>query len=234
MTARILLILLSLLYISSSFVVGQTIFLREDFKNLNNWEPVHFPKIKKHSAYEAISENGKTYLKAASDASASGLVYKKTFNIYDHPRLRWRWRVDHVYDKGNTREKSGDDYPLRIYVMFQYDSAKAGLPDRVFYGSAKVLYGQYPPHSTLNYVWASREEEEGIITSPYTDRAKIIILQKGKKKLSMWVEESVTILEDYQKAFGQSPPNMASIAIMNDSDNTGGKSVSYIDFIEVE
>jgi hypothetical protein len=29
------------------------------------------------------------------------------------------------------------------------------------------------------------------------------------------------------------PPPIASLAIMNDSDNTGEKSVSYVDFMEV-
>jgi len=52
-------------------------------------------------------------------------------------------------------------------------------------------------------------------------------------KANTWVDEEVNILDDYNKAFGKSPPSTASIAIMNDSDNTGEDSVSYIDFIEV-
>jgi hypothetical protein len=47
------------------------------------------------------------------------------------------------------------------------------------------------------------------------------------------VEEEANILEDYTKAFGAAPPAIASIAIMNDSDNTGESSVSYVDYIEV-
>jgi hypothetical protein len=45
--------------------------------------------------------------------------------------------------------------------------------------------------------------------------------------------ESVNIIEDYVKAFGVKPPEKAGIAIMNDSDNTGEQSVSYLDYIEV-
>jgi Ca2+-binding EF-hand superfamily protein len=48
-----------------------------------------------------------------------------------------------------------------------------------------------------------------------------------------WQAEEVNILSDYKKAFGTSPPELASLAIMNDSDNTGQASVSYLDFIEV-
>jgi Protein of unknown function (DUF3047) len=37
----------------------------------------------------------------------------------------------------------------------------------------------------------------------------------------------------HKLAFNRNPPEVATIAIMNDSDNTGEASVSYIDFIEI-
>ena len=77
--------------------------------------------------------------------------------------------------------------------------------------------------------WSRR----AIITSPYTDKARLIALEKGNGKTGMWQDEEVNILQDYRRAFGTDPPSVASIAIMNDSDNTGQQSVSYIDFIEV-
>jgi hypothetical protein len=43
----------------------------------------------------------------------------------------------------------------------------------------------------------------------------------------------VDVFEVYREAFGVLPPRTASIAIMNDSDNTGERSVSYVDYIEV-
>jgi len=172
-------------------------------------------------------------LKAESRASASALVYRRTFNIYENPRIRWRWKVTQLSDRGNPREKTGDDYPVRIYVMFQYDPDKATLGDRLIYGATKAIYGKYPPHSTLNYVWTGHEVPERIITNPYTDKAKMIILEKGRSKVGTWVEETVNILEDYRKAFGKEPPATAGIAVMNDSDNTGENAVSYIEYIEV-
>ena len=35
------------------------------------------------------------------------------------------------------------------------------------------------------------------------------------------------------KAFRENPPAVASIAIMNDSDNTKEKSVSFIDYLKI-
>lgn len=39
--------------------------------------------------------------------------------------------------------------------------------------------------------------------------------------------------EDDRKAFGADPPGMASVAIMNDSDNTGEQSMSDPEDIEI-
>ncbi|HTY20934.1 MAG TPA: DUF3047 domain-containing protein, partial [Geobacteraceae bacterium] len=120
-----------------------------------------------------------------------------------------------------------------VYVTFQYDPERAGVGERLEYGIAKALYGKYPPDSTLNYVWTGQNIAERIITSPYTDRAKIIILENGKSTIGTWIEETVDILGDYRAAFGKEPPPTAGIAIMNDSDNTGEAAVSYIEYIEV-
>jgi hypothetical protein len=230
---KTLVILISVFLCFQSYAARNNILFREEFKNLDNWEPFYFPKIKKHSSYKPIAEGHHTYLKAESDASASALICKKTFNVYNYPRIRWRWKIDNVYVKARTGIKAGDDYPIRVYVNFQYDPGTAGLSERLTYAAAKALYGHYPPHSTLNYVWASREDDAEITPSPYTDRAMIIVLEKGQAKIGKWVDEEADIIQDYQRAFGKKPPPVARIAVMNDSDNTQERSTSYLEFIEV-
>ena len=74
---------------------------------------------------------------------------------------------------------------------------------------------------------------ESIIVSPYTDRAMMVLLQKGAKNAGTWQDQEVNIVDDYQKAFGSKPPIRARIAIMNDSDNTGERSISWMEYIEV-
>lgn len=139
-----------------------------------------------------------------------------------------------VYRKGDMRTKAGDDYPLRVYILFQYDPEKAGALERIRYGIAKILYGEYPPHSSLSYIWANRTEERGsIMTSPYSSRAMMIALQGGLQNVGTWQEERVNVIADYRKAFGFDPPIIGTIGIMNDSDNTGEKSISWIRFFEV-
>jgi hypothetical protein len=209
------------------------ILFREDFSTLDNWKPFFFPKIKSHSTYTIESEGDRHPLRAESNASASAIVYKESYDVFRYPVVRWRWKISNVYATGDPRSKKGDDYPLRVYVMFEYDPHKAGFGERITYGLAKTLYGEYPPHSSLSYVWASREERERIITSPYTDKAKMVLLRTGPELAGTWQEERVSVLDDYRAAFGTDPPATARIAIMNDSDNTGERSVSWMEYIEV-
>ena len=231
--AKTLLLILVFLLLPALVAAQGGVLLREEFNDLANWRPVTFPKIKAHTQYSIENQGRESVLRAESRASASAIVYRSPFNAYDYPRLRWKWKVENVYEKGNARTKEGDDYPLRIYVLFEYDPEKAGTYDKAKYGLAKAFYGEYPPHSALNYVWASREDEGGIITSTYTSNAKMIVLQKGKKNLAKWIVEERNILDDYRRAFGTDPPSKVTLGIMNDSDNTKEASVSYVGFIEV-
>jgi hypothetical protein len=232
-TVLIAVVYITLLVDSPSQPQSARILFREDFNNLENWRPLYFPKIPRHSRYTVERNGSESFLRAESNASASALVYKQEFNLYDYPRVHWRWKASNIYLNTDPEKKSGDDYPIRVYIIFKYDPETAGTIDKIKYGIAKRLYGEYPPHSTLTYVWANSEEQKDIIASPYTDKAKLIALEKGSKKVEIWQDEEVNILQDYRTAFGADPPTVASIAIMNDSDNTGQKSVSYIDFIEV-
>ena len=211
----------------------QTVLFREEFDDLVQWEPLTFPKIKAHSTYTVVKEGDASLLKAESRDSASALVHRRSFNVYEFPRLRWRWKVEQLSDRGDPKEKAGDDYPIRVYVMFSYDPDRATLGERLTYGAAKAIYGRYSPHSTLNYVWTGRSLSERIIQSPFTDKAFMVVLEKGKDRAGQWMEESVDVLEDYRKAFGKDPPATAGLAVMSDTDNAGGSAAAYIDFIEV-
>ena len=205
--------------------------LHETFDTIENWKPLTFPKIDRHSQYDIVEQGTNRVLKASSSASASGIVLTSAFDIVQNSVLQWRWNVDHVLEKGDASTKSGDDYPLRIYVMFAYDPATSdfGLTRRAQYALARKLYGEYPPHSAISYIWANKDHRDDIVPNAYSDRAMMIIKQSGATRTGTWISETVNIREDYQRAFGRSPPAMASIAIMADTDNTGEESVAYLD-----
>lgn len=235
MKHKTVLLLLTFFIVTAAItaLAESNVLFRINFDSLTDWEPLTFPKIKAHSKYSLEKEGNKSILKAESHASASAIVYRRTFNIYENPQLRWRWKVTKLSDRGNPKVKAGDDYPIRVYVMFQYDPDSASLGESLIYKATKAIYGKYPPHSTLNYVWTGANMSERFIASPYTSKAYMVVLEKGKEKAGQWVEESVNVLEDYRKAFGKEPPAMAGIAVMSDSDNTGAQAEAYLEFIEV-
>jgi hypothetical protein len=209
------------------------VYFREDFNNLSAWKEVYFPKIPRHTFYGTEKSGYNSYLVSRSDDSASLLVYKKSFDVYEYTKVRWRWKVKDLYKNSDPREKSGDDYPIRIYIAFEYEPAKAGIFESALFNTMKIIYGEYPPSGSLNYVWSSGTPSGRTIPSPYTDRNRMIFLEKGTDKIGLWVDEEVDIVKDYVEIFGKKPPRHATLGIMNDSDNTHQKSTSYVDFIEV-
>ena len=225
---------LLLVLFSVSQGAEKKVYFQDTFTNLEYWRPVFFPKIKHHSAYQIETQGGVSSLKTESRRSASAIVCNKQFPFYDYPEIRWQWRVMKVYRKGNVHSKGGDDYPLRVYILFQFDPDKAGVMERIRYGFAKIIYGEYPPHSDLSYIWANRDDERGLtVPSPYSSQAMMIALQGGEINLGTWQEERVNVVDDYRRAFGSDPPAVGTIGLMNDSDNTGENAVSYIRLIEV-
>lgn len=191
------------------------------------WEPMTFDKIERHTRYSLVSENGATVLKAESRNSASGLIRKIRIDPLNYPILRWRWKITRIFPEGNVRKKSGDDYPARIYITFEYDPDKLSFFQRAKYQAAKLAFGEYPPTGAISYIWASTAPEGARAPNPYTDRVMMIAVESGSAEQNTWKEEERNILEDYRRAFGHEPPAVSGVAVMTDTDDTGDSAVSY-------
>ena len=61
--------------------VAKTVFLDERFATLDQWQPLTFPKIDRHSTYTISQCDKTTCLQMESNNAASGLILKQTFNI---------------------------------------------------------------------------------------------------------------------------------------------------------
>lgn len=192
-----------------------------------DWEPLTFPKIARHTSYTLEAGEENFWIKAESRNSASALVREIQVDPKIYPILRWRWRVENIIQKGDERKKEGDDYGARVYVNFRYDPEKASLWERTQYGLAYSIYGHYPPKSTLNYIWANKIERGKAVDSAYTSRSKMIAVESGPKRIATWVSEERNIYQDYISYFGEQPPQVIAIAIMTDTDNTGEEAVGY-------
>ncbi|MGO1463481.1 MAG: DUF3047 domain-containing protein [Oleiphilaceae bacterium] len=193
----------------------------------DGWEPLEFPKIEQHSQYELIRENGTQVVKAHTSGSASGLIARLNVNPDNSPILSWRWKVSNVFKAGDAREKSGDDYPARIYVAFEFQPEKAGFFERAKRKTVEVLFGEELPGNALNYIWANTLPKGEFITNPYADETVMIAVNSGNESTGKWVEIKRDIVADYREAFGEAPPPIRGIAIMSDSDNTGEQASAW-------
>lgn len=195
------------------------------------WEPLTFKKIERHTRYEYSARERAVH--AVSSASASGLIYRLDEGRERWKVLRWRWRVPHALKKGDERSKAGDDYAARLYVTFRYDPAKAGRGTRIKYALVKKLYGEYPPHAGINYIWANRLPKGESTPNPYTDRVMMVAVRSGDDEAGKWIAEERDILEEYRRLFKEEPPPLAGIAIMTDTDNTASQAEAWYADIEL-
>ena len=223
-----------LILLSSSDALSQAVIEVGKFsaatagdKYPSDWKPLTFKKIEKQTSYTLVKDEGKVVIKAVAKASASGLIREIKINPKEYPIVQWRWKVTNILKKGNVKQNDGDDYPARIYITFKYDPSKLSFPERAKYETVKVLYGQYPPHGAINYIWESKAPQGTIVPNPYTDRVKMIVVKSGGARLNQWVNEKRNLFEDYKKAFGEESPPVSGVAIMTDTDNTGESATAY-------
>jgi hypothetical protein len=191
------------------------------------WSPLTFKKIPRHTRYSIAQVDGRTALTAQSEQAASGLIYAMNADAREFQILRWQWKVANTLRKGDVTRKAGDDYPARIYVAFAYDPARATLAQRIKYEAAKLIYGAYPPHAGLNYIWDTRAPVGTMVPNPFTDRVRMIVVESGEANVGTWREYQRNVYEDYQRAFGEEPPMISGIAVMTDTDNTGEVASAY-------
>ena len=191
------------------------------------WKPLTFEKIPTHTQYALVKNADQVVVKAVSHQSSSGLTREITIDPQEYPIVQWSWKVENIIKKGDVTQKSGDDYPARLYITFEYDSSKVGFFEKAKYETAKFIYGQYPPIGAINYIWESKSPIGTMVPNPYTDRVNMIVIESGKTRLNEWITEERNVYEDYMKAFGGNPPKISGVAIMTDTDNTKESAVAY-------
>jgi hypothetical protein len=206
--------------------VGRFSTSRPGSAQTDGWKPLTFKKIPKPTAYELVSDGTVVVVKARSEAAASGLTKEVKIDPALFPVVQWRWKVENVLVHSDVTRKSGDDYPARLYITFEYDPEKVSLGRRLKYKAGRALFGDIPI-AALNYIWDTKTPVGTVVDNAYTDFAKMIVVESGAAKVGEWVEESRNVYQDYKRAFGEDPPAINGIAIMTDTDNTKERAVAY-------
>jgi hypothetical protein len=169
---------------------------------LDGWAEQTF-EGKQPTRYRLVRDSGVQVLEADCQASASGWIRKQKIDLERTPVLRWRWKVEQVYSGVREREKKGDDYPARVYVVL---------------GSGRLL----SQTRSVVYVWSSAEPKGSDWPSAYTRQARVVALRTGTGGAGRWHEERRDVRADFKRFFGMDVTAVDGVAIMTDCDDTGG------------
>ncbi len=201
-----------LLLLSPLVRAGDGDMLIDDFENglRPGWQEKSFQG---RTEYRVVQDETGYVLEATSQGTASALILNQTIDLKAFPVLSWRWKVENILPRGDARNKAGDDYAARIYVVFPH--------------------WFFPKTRTINYIWANKLPVGAVVPNPFTSNAMMVAVQSGEDKVGEWVQENRDVLADYRRIFGEDPPVAGAIAIMTDTDNTGSSAVAWYDDIRL-
>jgi hypothetical protein len=170
------------------------------------WREQHF-RATDPTQYRLLKDGNEVVLQAESSKQASGLIYEIDVDLASYPILVWRWKVEDIIPAGNALTKEGDDYPARVYVVFPHWFK--------------------PKTRSINYIWANRLAQGEVVPNPFFSNARMVAVQSGNEQAGSWISECRNVYQDYRKIFGESPPQAGAIALMTDTDNTGGQARAW-------
>ncbi|MDX1497626.1 MAG: DUF3047 domain-containing protein [Salinisphaeraceae bacterium] len=178
------------------------------------WEPHVFSKATRYSLVK--QSNGDDLLAAQCQDSASALVLRQKIDLHQTPYLSWSWRVQDVFDGLDEKQKSGDDFAARVYV---------------------VIDGGLLPWKSraINYVWSSSHPVGSNWENPYApEQVRMVAVRSGPPTESGMMNEVRNVREDFRELFGMDVDSIDAVAIMTDCDNSDAEALAWYGTLQFE
>ncbi len=212
---------------ADAFQVGVFSALQAGAALPDSWQPLGASRSKPPTRYSLVDDGGVTVVRADAAGSVSALSRTLKVNLAEYPVLRWHWKVANILKTSDMRLKAGDDYPARVYVMFDYPLAKLPFAERSKLRLARALHDPNLPAATLCYVWDSRMPAGTMMPSSYTSLMRMIVVESGATRVNQWLTVERDVAADFKAAFGEDAPAVSAVAIATDTDNTGETAVAF-------
>jgi len=187
----------------------------------SGWVHTQINKDTRATEFSVVEDGGEGVIRARSDAGASSLIHTFDQPVPSNTRLQWRWKVSAAVPGSAMASKSTDDYAARVYVFFDLDRSRLSLGDRLKMDVARAFWGANLPTAALCYVWGTEDAVGTIGPNPYTDRVRMVVLERGDGRSGQWISEQRDLAADFRAAFGEAAPAVTGIALGADTDNTG-------------
>ncbi|MGQ9588858.1 MAG: DUF3047 domain-containing protein [Planctomycetota bacterium] len=192
------------------------------------WEAYEFENVGRPTVYGECIEDGRPALRGHSRAGASALRRRVSLLPSRNPVIEWTWRVSSSIPGADCTRKETDDCAARVLLLYRYEPGRASFTERLEFEGAKAARGEYPPSAILVYAWADSKAPAKPYPSPYSDRIRIIAVERGAERARAWVTERRDHVADFKEAFGREPPPLDSVAFMVDTDNTGTEATGWL------
>ena len=197
-------LLLLLLLLPAAIARTDQTSLRLTFGSLSAWQEKSF---KGHTSYTLVQSEGRAVIQAIAEGTASGLYHEISISASELPLITWSWKVQQTLAAENPYRKEGDDFAARVYIVF---------PGAFFWQTRALVY-----------VWSDKLPVGTIIPNAFTSNAAIIAIESGNRHAGVWRYERRNYVEDYRACFHEVPPNPVAVAVMTDTDNTGGQATAW-------
>ena len=191
------------------------------------WRITALPNVKRATRYALVADGETVVLRAEANASMASVMHPLKLDPKVLPFIAWRWKVSNILRKSDIRSRAGDDFPARVYVLFDYDVSKLSIVQRAKMYLARSRYGKDVPAAALCYVWDGKAPVGTSVWSPYTDRVRVIVVESGSANLNRWREVQRDVVADFRAAFGEDPPAISGVAVASDTDNTGESATAF-------
>lgn len=201
---------------------------------LSVWQPWIISRFNRRTTFQMVDDNGVQVLRAFSDKAASGLVQDVSIDAQATPYLRWRWKVPKLLAGADLTTRGADDSPVRIIVSFDGDHEKLDVEDRSMASMVKLFSGRDMPYAALMYVWDNKLPIDVIFDNAHSGRAKMVVVESGEARVGQWLNFRRNLLNDFQRAFGEVPGKIISVAVMTDSNRTETEAIAYYGDIVLE
>lgn len=161
------------------------------------------------------NENGNQFARIHTDGKALRVVRSKKngldWSLSKRPILQWTWRAKALPEGANEQDSDRNDTGGAVYVTFGTDWL--GRPKSIKYTYSSALsVGTTVDYGPLKVLVVASKPDDGI---------------------GRWLTHERNVVEDYERLFGDEPPNDNPPALTIWSDSNTMNSVGTIDFDDI-
>jgi Protein of unknown function (DUF3047) len=161
-----------------------------------DWKP---RKESGRGVYTVREEGGRRFLRAVSEGIGIQAAREQPWDVAAYPILAWAWRLQEHPKGSDERNSKANDSALAVYAVWPHSSVSL---------------------KSLKYIWSAVVPRGTALTSS-AGLTQARVLRSGDAPKGEWVEERVSVAEDYRARFKEAEvPKPAGIAVLTDADDT--------------